>query len=87
MNFFFAFFKDISDLFAQIDYIQKKLDNTTATNNDDITILRKLYQTSEFQNALVLYNKLTNATFNRNIRPVFDNSGELTDQVFISKFL
>ena len=73
---------DITDLFSQVDYIQTKLQQSeNKSMNDDILLLRKLYQTSEFQNALVLYNKLVNLNSIKRVKPTCDNSLNLVEDV------
>ena len=73
---------DITDLFSQVDYIQTKLQQSANKSlNDDIILLRKLYQTIEFQNALILYNKLVNLNTIKRIKPVCENSYNLVDEV------
>ncbi len=85
---FFIFIVDISDLFSQVDYIQTKLQQTANKSlNDDIILLRKLYQTSEFQNALSLYNKLVNLNTIKRIKPICDNTYNLAEEVSFYRFL
>jgi hypothetical protein len=77
---------DITDLFSQVDYIQTKLQQSENKSiNDDILLLRKLYKTSEFQNALVLYNKLVNLNTIKRIKPLCDNTYNLADEVSTKK--